>query len=100
MKSEGKRNTDRKASRNQQTEQAEKQKNKAKSQGKETEEPKEKLVQMQPLRVNLFLNPQTSMLLRLMEIRIMNLQMYPYIVLRIVRKVIKKNNYKLSYYEI
>ena len=42
LQSEGKRNTDRKASRNQQTEQAEKPKDKAKSQGKETEEPKEK----------------------------------------------------------
>lgn len=61
---------------------------------------KKKQVQRLPLRVNLFLNPQTSMLLRLIEIRIMNLQMYPHIVLRIVRKVIKKNNYKLSYYEI
>lgn len=61
---------------------------------------KKKQVQRLPLRVNLFLNLQTSMLLRLIEIRIMNLQMYPHIVLRIVRKVIKKNNYKLSYYEI
>lgn len=93
LESEGKRNTDRKASRKQQTDQPEKQKDKAKNL-------KKKQVQRLPLRVNLFLNLQTSMLLRLIEIRIMNLQMYPHIVLRIVRKVIKKNNYKLSYYEI
>lgn len=95
-----KRNMERKATRNELTNQAEKQKDKMKLPEKDSEVSAQKQVQNHLHRVNRFHRSLPNKLLRLTKIRIKPPQIQTRIVLRLVRKVTSKNNYKLYYYEI